>query len=162
MVMVSTSDSSQCRAVAVPCAWKARRRGCEGDNRGGSVVLQCPAQHVHSRWRRKDSTHPLKGYKIYQIMRRRGPCLRACLDLGEKGPRLQVEVCGGRGVDCGAREWGERSGGSFICRSRRVGSTAGTAAAEAAIDGRGVVAGRRRSSSRGHGSGRGAALRCIA
>jgi hypothetical protein len=46
MVIVSTSESSQCRAVAVPCAWKARRRGCAGDNRGGSVVLQSSVQHM--------------------------------------------------------------------------------------------------------------------
>lgn len=39
MLMVRTSDSSQCRAVAVPWAWKARRMGCEGESLGGSVVL---------------------------------------------------------------------------------------------------------------------------
>jgi hypothetical protein len=39
MLMVRTSDSSQCCAVAVPWAWKARRIGCEGESLGGSVVL---------------------------------------------------------------------------------------------------------------------------
>jgi hypothetical protein len=37
--MVRTSDNSQCCAVAVPWAWKARRMGCEGESLGGSVVL---------------------------------------------------------------------------------------------------------------------------
>jgi hypothetical protein len=46
--MVRTRDRSQCLAVAVPCAWKARRRGCEGDSRGGSVVLQSPVQRMSS------------------------------------------------------------------------------------------------------------------
>jgi hypothetical protein len=41
MMMVTTSDSSQCCAVAVPWAWKARRIGCEGESLGGSVVLTC-------------------------------------------------------------------------------------------------------------------------
>jgi hypothetical protein len=40
MVIVSTMESSQCRAVAVPWAWNARRMGCEVDSRGGSVVLE--------------------------------------------------------------------------------------------------------------------------
>jgi len=46
MVMVRTMESSQCRAVAVPWAWNARRRGCEGASRGGSVVLWSQAQRV--------------------------------------------------------------------------------------------------------------------
>lgn len=38
--MVRRMESSQCRAVAAPWAWKARRMGWEGDSRGGSVVLR--------------------------------------------------------------------------------------------------------------------------
>jgi hypothetical protein len=113
MVMVSTSESSQCRAVAVPCAWKARRRGCEGDRRGGSVVLQRPVQHMRARRSRRVHSPP---QRIQDIPNHAAPLpdLRACLGRAKKGSRLLVEVCDERGVGCGARE----RGGSFIEQAR--------------------------------------------
>lgn len=97
--MVRTSESSQCRAVAVPCAWKARRSGCEVDSRGGSVVA-------------------LIGYRIYQIMQRRVPFFRACPELEGKEPQLRREVCDALDVESDGQERGVRSGGSFICRGQ--------------------------------------------
>jgi len=45
MVMVTPMERSQWRAAAVPCAWKARRMGCEAARRGGSVVLEVGGQY---------------------------------------------------------------------------------------------------------------------
>lgn len=61
MVMVRTSESSQCCAVAVPCAWKALRMGCVGDSRGGSVVLQRWVQHMQSLGRLRAPLTRVKG-----------------------------------------------------------------------------------------------------
>lgn len=59
MEMVRTRESSQCRAVAVPCAWKARLRGCDFDSCGGSVVLQCPDQRWHRATDARGTVHTL-------------------------------------------------------------------------------------------------------
>lgn len=123
MVMVRTRDRSQCRAVAVPWAWKALRRGCEGDSRGGSVVLQLLVQRMSSLGTELLS-YPRNGYRRYQIIQRRVPVFRACPELEKMEPRLQLKVCDVLDVDCGGKERGKRPGGSFICRSGREGSGA--------------------------------------
>jgi hypothetical protein len=105
MVMVRTRDSSQCRAVAVPCAWKPRRRGCEGDSRGGSVVLQSLAQQL-SRLNVELLSYPRNGYRRYQIIQRHVPVFRACPEPERREPQLQLIVCDGRGVDRGRKERG--------------------------------------------------------
>jgi hypothetical protein len=120
MVMVSTSESSQCCAVAVPWAWKARRRGCAGESRGGSVVLQRPVQHMRSRRRGRMHSPP---QRVQDVPNHAAPLpdLRACLVRAKKGPRRAVEVCDGRGVDCAARERGVRPSGAFMEQARARG-----------------------------------------
>jgi hypothetical protein len=158
MVMVSTSESSQCRAVAAPCAWKARRRGCAGESRGGSVVLQRPVQHLWSRRRGRMHSPP---QRVQDVPNHAAPLpdLRACLVRGKKGPRWPVEVCDGRGVDCGARERGVRPSGAFMEQARARGQEQ----PQRSSDRLARRGGRWRRVECGCGSGREreAALRCI-
>lgn len=72
-------------------------------------------------------THPRNGYTIYQIIQHRVALFRACPRREGREPQLRERVCDGRGVDRGGQERGVRSGGSFICRSRRGGLRAGAA-----------------------------------
>jgi hypothetical protein len=67
MTMVRPMDSSQWWAAAVPWAVKARRMGCEGSRRGGSVVLrsghgsQSGVCWGEGRGLQQHSTHPRSG-----------------------------------------------------------------------------------------------------
>lgn len=63
-MIVTPMERSEWRAAAVPCAWKARRMGCEACRRGGSVVLEVARQYGGSRVAHMElggATHPRSG-----------------------------------------------------------------------------------------------------